>query len=134
MADVARLPLAHELVERAERLLERRDVVRSVVLVEIDDVGAQPLERRVDRLADVRARTTRLGSVAHVAAELRGEHDAVAPALECLAEERLAAALVSVDVGGVEERHARSKCRVDDGARAFEIHAHAEVVATEADN
>ena len=53
---------------------------------------------------------------------------------ECLAEERLAAALVSVDVGGVEERHARSKCRVDDGARAFEIHAHAEVVATEADN
>src|SRR5258705_12849742 len=98
MPDVSHLPFADELVERAERLLERRQVVRGVVLVEIDVVGAQPLQRSPHCLADVIARTARLRAVAHVTAELRRKHDAVAASLEHLAEERLAAALAAVDV------------------------------------
>ena len=41
-ADVAHLALAHELVHRAERLLDRRHAVGPVVLVEVDVVGAEP--------------------------------------------------------------------------------------------
>jgi hypothetical protein len=40
VADVADLRLAHQLVQCTEGLLERRDVIRGVVLVEIDVVGA----------------------------------------------------------------------------------------------
>ena len=67
-------------------------------------------------------------------AELRREHDPVAPALEHLPEQRLAAAAVAVDVGGVEQGHADVERGVDDGARAFFVHARAEVVAAESDD
>ena len=134
MPDVAHLPFAHELVERAERLLERRDAVGGVVLVEVDHVGSQALQRAFDRLADVLAGTARLGAVAHVAAELRREEDPIAPALERFPEERLAAALIAVDVRGVEERHARVQRGVDDCTRPVEIDTAAEVVAAETDD
>ena len=41
VADVAHLARADELVHRAERLLDRRDAVGPVVLVEVDVVGAE---------------------------------------------------------------------------------------------
>ena len=134
VADIAHLPCAHELVQRTERLLERRDVVGGVVLVEIDDVGAQPLQRSIDRLVDVRARAACFGSVTHVLPELRCEHDPVTPALEHLSEQRLAAALIAVDIGGVEERDAGVESCVDDRARPFEIDDPPEVVAAQADH
>ncbi len=126
-ADVAHLPLAHELVERAERLLERRDAVVAVVLVEVDPFGAQTPERGLDRPAH------RLGRAAVVVAELRGQHHALSPAFEDLAEVLLALP-VTVDVGRVEEGHARVERRLDDGARARAVDAPAEVVAAEADD
>jgi len=132
--DVAHLSFAHELVERAERLLERRDPVGSVVLVEVDHVGSQALQRAFDRLADVLAGPARLGAVAHVTTELRRQKHAIAPALERFPEERLAAALIAVDVRGVEERHARVQRGIDHGTRSVEIETAAEVVAAEADN
>jgi len=132
--DVAHLPFAHELVERAERLLERRNAVGSVVLVEVDHVGSQPLQRAFDRLADVVPGTARLGAVAHVATELRREQGPIAPALEHFPEERLTAALIAVDVRRVEERHTRVQCAIDDCTRPFEIDPAAEVVAAEADD
>jgi len=105
-----------------------------VVLVEIDDVGAQPLQRCIDGLVDVRARAARVGPVAHVAAELRRKHDAVAPACQHLTEEGLATALAAVDVGGVEERDTGVEGCVHDGTRSLEIDPHPEVVAAEADH
>ncbi len=50
IADVAHLALAHEIVERAQRLLDRRQRIVIVLLVEIDVVGLQPLQARLDRL------------------------------------------------------------------------------------
>ena len=47
------VPFAHELVERAEGLRDRRDPVGPVVLVEVDPVGPQALQRRLHRPADV---------------------------------------------------------------------------------
>src|ERR1700693_4744943 len=54
-AEVARLPLPHHLGERLHRLLERRVPVIAMTLVQIDVVGAQSSERRVDLLVDLLA-------------------------------------------------------------------------------
>ena len=105
-----------------------------MVLVEVDHVGLQPPERRLDRRADVLARAAALGAVAHSAAELRREHDLVAAPCSTLPMMRLAAAAVAVDVGGVEERDPGLERGVDDGARRRLVDAAAEVVATEADD
>ena len=72
--------------------------------------------------------------VGHRVAELRGEHDPVAPPLERLAEQVLAAAAVAVDVRGVEERDPRVERGVHDRARALLVDARAEVVAAEPDD
>src|ERR1700689_2118480 len=41
-ADIAHLAAAHELIERSKRLIERRESVPFVQLVEIDVVGFEP--------------------------------------------------------------------------------------------
>ena len=54
--DVAHQPLAHQLVERLDRLLDRGDRVGAVDLVEVDMVELQPLQARLDRVEQVPAR------------------------------------------------------------------------------
>ncbi len=55
-ADVVDLPLPHEVVERAQRLLEWCLVVEPVGLEKIDVICLQALERSVESLHDVFAR------------------------------------------------------------------------------
>ena len=133
-ADVADDAGADELVERLERLGDRRHAVGLVVPVVVDHVGAKPPQRRLDAPGGC-SRATRAGpAVAHVHPELGREHDLVAPALEHLAEELLAPPVgVSVGVRGVEERDPLLERGVHDRARAFEVDPPAEVVAAEAD-
>ena len=65
-ADKADLALPHELVERAQRLLDRRLLVGPVQLIEVDPIGAQPLQARLDRMHYVaRRRTSQLACVIH---------------------------------------------------------------------
>ena len=71
---------------------------------------------------------------AHRLAELRREHDLVAPAVRERGRAASAAAVAAVDVGGVEERDAGVECRVDHPARALLAHPATEVVAAEANN
>ena len=130
-SDGARQPLRHELLHRPERLRDRRDPVGAVVVEEVDVVHPQALERRAERPARVLARAVE--PVAHVVAELGRQHDAVAAALEQLAEEALAVPAVAVDVGRVEEGDAGVEGGVDDLACPLEVEATAEVVAAEAD-
>ena len=78
-----------------------------MVLVEIDHVRLESPQRGVERVQDVVAGATPCRAVAHVAPELRREHDSIATAAQRVAEDRLAAALVAVDIRGVEERHVR---------------------------
>ena len=133
-AERADLPLVGQLAERADGLGERGHAVRLVVVEEVDPVGPQARERGLDRAAGIRARTARLAGVAaHRHAELGREHDAVAAALEHLADEPLGRAVAAVDVRGVEERDAGVERRVDHGAGPGEVQPAAEVVAAEAD-
>ncbi len=103
-ADEPHLALAHELVHRAERLLDRGHAVGPVVLVEIDVVGAEPPQRAFDRRADVlrRAARDRVVVAASSPTELGRDHRPVAAPRERAAEEELAVA-VAVALGRVEE-------------------------------
>ena len=51
--DVADLALLDELAEGADRLLDRRLGVDAVLVVEVDVVGPEPLQRALDRDAEV---------------------------------------------------------------------------------
>ena len=120
-ADVADLAVPHERVERAQRLLERRLAVPLVDLVEVDPVRAEPAQAVLAGLDDVGARQAGVvGTVAHREAHLGGERDAVAPALDRLADDLLRRAL-RVDVGGVHERHARVEAEVDLAPRGLHV-------------
>ncbi len=52
-ADRPRLTGAHDLAERLHRLLDRDARVRAVALVQVDVVGLQAFQRRVDLLGDL---------------------------------------------------------------------------------
>src|SRR5205807_4183311 len=82
-ADPAHLALVDEVVERAERFLDRRERVGLVHLVHVDHVGAQPAQRALDGPTDVvRVAASLLGTLAHLAAGLCRGEEAIAPALE----------------------------------------------------
>src|SRR5581483_1285468 len=133
-ADVAHLAFLHELVQRTERLLDRRPLVGLVHLVDVDHVGTEPSQRALGRPTDVFPRAAPLfWPLVHRLAELRRDDDPVASALERAADVLLARPL-RVDVGRVEERDAGVERRVDDGERLLVVAAAAEVVRAEADD
>ena len=92
-------------------VVEDRLDARVVELVEVDVVGAEPAQRRLELLADRRrlpvVRALRLARVlargVDVVAALRGEHDLVALRLEHVGEQLLADAVLAVDGRGVDE-------------------------------
>ncbi len=102
-AEVADLALGDELGHGADGLLDRGVGVDAVLVVEVDVVGAEPLQRAFDREADVRRAAVEpaAAGVGHEP-ELGGQHDLVAAALEGAADELLVG-VRAVDLGGVDE-------------------------------
>ena len=91
------------MVERVQRLLERRLAVPLVELVEVDPVGAEPLEARLaggDQVMAGIAAVVR--PVAHRKARLGGEKHVGALLAERLADDLLRRA-GGIDVGGVDQ-------------------------------
>jgi hypothetical protein len=85
-----------------------------VDLIEIDMIGLQAAERRLDRLHDPASRIALLVRIlAHGSVHLGGQHYTVASAFQRLADNllRLAAA---IPVGGVDEVDAEIQSFVDD--------------------
>jgi hypothetical protein len=85
-----------------------------VNLIKIDMVGLQAAERRLHCLHYPASRIALLVRIlAHGPVHLGGQHDVVAPAFQCLADDllRLAAA---IPVGGVDEVDAGVQGFVDD--------------------
>ena len=110
-ADVADLALGHEFGQGADGVLDGRVRVDPVLVVEVDVVGAEPLQGSLEGGADVRRAAVEVtGATAGVGdhAELGGQHDLVAavpdgPADEFLVGER------PVDLGGVDQGDARGR-------------------------
>jgi hypothetical protein len=116
-AEVADLALAYEISEGAECLLDVHQGTRPMYLIQVEIVGAEPLEGVLDRAQDPLPRPAAVVRlVAHGHEELRGQHHLVAAALKCLTEDLLRDA-AGVDVGGVDEVDAGVECVVDDADR-----------------
>ena len=82
-ADVADLAFGDQFGQGADRLLDGRVRIDTVLVVQVDVVGAEPLQGALDRDADVRrAAVGDAGAAAGVGddAELRRHHDLVAAA------------------------------------------------------
>ncbi len=121
-ADPAHLALVLELLERAHRLGVGDVRVGAVVLVEVDAVGAERLQRGLAGRADVLGAAVELPRAAGAdVARLGGDEHVVAAALEGLGDQPLVVAdLVlagAVGVGGVDQGHAGVERGVDDADR-----------------
>ena len=96
-ADVANLALLDELGHRPDGLLDRDVRVHAVLVVEVDVIGPEALERALDRAADVLGRAVDLTDRRHVArlrfvnsaSELGRDHVLVAMALDRAADQLL---------------------------------------------
>ncbi len=102
------LPLLHQLAQLAHGFLDRDIGVHAVLVVEVDPVGAEALERALDRAAHVlRATVAHAGPLAVFVAfrphaELGRDHVLVAAAGDRPADQLLVAER-PVHLGGVEE-------------------------------
>ena len=102
-ADLARL-LGPD--QRADRLLDRHVAVEPMQVVEVDAVGAEPAERRVQRLRDrLRPAVEHAPAIAHVEHALAGEGE-LGPAVHHRAPEQLLVATAAVKRRRVEQGHA----------------------------
>jgi hypothetical protein len=104
-----------ELAEGAPGVLDRHGGVHAVLVVEVDDVDAEPLQRGVARAADVLGAAVDADHAAvrrPLVAELGGQHDLVAPAGDGPADQLLVGER-AVHVGGVEEGDAEIQRTVD---------------------
>ena len=118
-ADVQDLALGDQLGQGADGVLDRGVRVDPVLVVEVDAVGAEPLQGALDRGADVRrAAVEHAGAAAGVRdeAELRRQHDLVAAALEGAADELLVG-VGAVDLGGVDVGDAQVERPLDGADR-----------------
>jgi hypothetical protein len=90
--DVLDLPFRHELRKCADSVLDRGAGVDAVLVVEVDVLGVEPLQRACDRGADVGGAAVELaGTAAGVGdkAEFRSEDDLLAMTLQRPAEQLL---------------------------------------------
>src|SRR5579862_132331 len=113
-ADLARF---HRSVKRGESLFERSFLVKSMALVKIDGVDAQPFKRTVELLFDLRGREPVVRIVSDREVELSCDQILVARVCtECLAECALGLAC-AVLIRGVEESYSMLNRGVDTANR-----------------
>ena len=100
----------YHVVQGRHGLLDRRLRVEAVDLVEVDVVGAEPRQRRVDLFEDgLAGQALPAGAVVHLPAHLGGEHDVFAPrVLRDRPADKLLRGAALVHVGGIPERDAES--------------------------
>ena len=132
---IEHLAAAHQVVQRAEGLVDRGVGIGAVDVVEVDAIGLEALEALFDLADDVPAVVARVVDVlAAAAVDLGAEHGVVALArgLQPVADDGFALAVV-VDVGGVDEVAARGVVGVEDGVGSGGVGAAAEHHGAQAD-
>ena len=116
-ADRAHLPGLNELVERPQRLLDRRLRVGLVRQVQVEPLDSQPLQAAFQLPQDPLARETAIGGVSgHRPVDLRAEQNRLAALAAPLADPGLAAP-TAVGGRGVEERDPCGPGSVHQGER-----------------
>src|SRR5205085_8251310 len=132
--DVTDLALMHEVVERAQGLLDRAARIFDVLIIEVDVIGIEAPKAGLDRGHDVAAGSALQPSIpVHRPSEFRRQHDLVAMPRQRAAEKFLRAALYPVRIGAVEKGDADIERLVDDRPRRRLVAAPAEIVAAEPD-
>jgi len=115
-AEVADLPLPHQVAQRAHRLVQVFLVEVAVQVEDVDVVGAEPAQAVLGFPHDPLARIVRLvGLAAHCIAQLGGQHPVVALACQQPPDHQFGCAL-GVDIGGIDEVDAVVPRRGDDAA------------------
>ncbi len=114
--EVQHFALCDQVFDGARHLFDRHRRVNPVLIEQIDVVGAQPLQHRVDGAADVLGLAVCAGPAltgvgVDVHPELGGDHNLIAHRLQGLPDDPFGFQR-SVSLGGVEECHAL----VDGGA------------------
>src|SRR6266568_709361 len=130
-ADVADLALGDQIGQGADGVLDVGLRIDPMLVVQVDVVGAEPLQGALDRDADVRwAAVEDAGAATGVRddAELRRQHNLVAAALDGPADQFLVD-VGAVDLGGVEVGYAQVQRPVD-GANRLGVAAFPDVVVT----
>ncbi len=124
-ADQADLPLAAEVHERADRLLDRHVLVHAVQLVEVDPLQSQPREARVDRDAQVLGPPVARERVRAVVDEaaLGADHKPVRVRVQRLGDPQLALE-GPIDVCRVDEGHAELDDPAEDRVRLHAGNVH----------
>ena len=106
-AEIAHLAGAHQIVQRVDGLFDRRAPVEAVDLVQVDEVGVEPLQRGVARFDDVLARQPEAvaRAVVRAAVALRRNHYVVTihADLAQRSPQHFFRGAVGVNVRGVEE-------------------------------
>ena len=109
------LPCRDQLLHRAGDVLDRHVRIDAVLVEQVDAVGPQPLQRRLDHLPDVLGPAVQarlLPSPLELEAELGRDHHLVADRRQRLAHQLLVGER-AVDLGGVEEGDAALDRRAD---------------------
>jgi hypothetical protein len=104
-AEVLHLALLDQLLHRAGDLFDRHRGIDPVLVVEIDAVGPQPLQRRLDHFADVCRLAVKAAAGLHVESELGCDDDLVPERSKRLTDEIFIGER-SVHLGRVKERDA----------------------------
>jgi hypothetical protein len=100
---------AHDIVERAQGFVERRDQVGAVDLVEVDVIGPEAFQARFDCIQDMDPRQADgIGAGPHPAAYLGGDDHIAARDAEVLdgAPQNSLGLAFRIDIGGVDEINA----------------------------
>jgi hypothetical protein len=143
-ADVAHLALPDEVVERPHRLVDRRQRIRPMHLIEVDVVGAEVAQAPLDGFHDVAAGAAALYAAAGRhragrsnarAAELGRDDDAGAPLAQRLGKVLLRhpALAEGIDIGRIEQGDTEIERRMHDAQGGGMVEPAAQVVASEAD-
>jgi len=122
-AEIAHLALMHEIVERGERLFERREEIEAMDDIEVDPVGTEPTQAVLAALDDVSAAQAHVVDLgAHASPHFGGKHHLVSFALERFPQDLLRLA-IGIDVGGIEEIDPGIEGHVDQTLRSRLIEA-----------
>ena len=133
-ADQPHLPLPAKLLERGDGFLDRHLGVVPVQLIQVDPLELQPSQARVARLPEIFRPAVADAILKPVAkASLRADHEPLRIGMQRFGDHLLADA-GSIDVGGVDQRHAGVERGVEHRQRLLVVDPAAEVVRAEADD